>query len=469
MATTKSTQAEKYLVTQSNRLIEADYSNAKLPARALKIARLIVSKISPDDKDFRLITVQNRAIKQYLGYKNSVPYNRFNSDLEDICKRLNEQPVKIRTEKGTILNAFFISSWEPDLREGTTTFEISGRLKEYLLELRKNYTSYQLENIPKLNSSYSIRFYELLSQYRKIGKRKFELEDLKKKIGCNYDLYGHFKKKALEKAYKDLPAYTDIRFEFEEIKTGRKVSELIFYIYPNDPDSTARQGVLSFLDDAIEVQDNKGFPGHLAERLIAIGISAKSLEKYLAKGFDIIDDPKAMQAAQKRCKTIETYYLEKLTLLDQSKSASNPAGFLIKALKEDWQTSRIAKEQKQKAKKRQRSQAEKQLRTLEARERELFKTLETDRQAIFDEIIQFDEQAFLALYDSIDDNHPVIKYKKSGLSPVENYRESIWLRVKINEVLEKQHQERFSKVSVINQEMQKTKEEIALLKEQWRI
>lgn len=462
-------QIEKYLVTQSNRLIEADYSDAKLPARALKIGRLIVSKISPDDKDFRLIKVKNRAIKQYLGYKSSVPYNRFNSDLEDICKRLNDQPVRIRTEKDTILNAFFISSWEIDLKTGVTVFEISGRLKEYLLELRKNYTSYQLENIPKLNSSYSIRMYELLSQYRRIGTRKFELEDLKRKIGCNYDMYGHFKKKALEKAHKDLKAYTDLRFEFEEIKTGRKVSDLIFYIYPNDPESTSKQGVLSFLDDAIEVQDNNNFSNHVAERLIEVGISANNLEKYLSKGFDVIEDENARQAAQKRCKTVEAYYLEKLTLLDQSKSKINPAGFLIKALKEDWISPKLSQKAKSKDKNKERLKAEKELWKLERLETDLLKKYETVRQSVFDKIIENDQDEFLRIYESIEDSHTLIKLKKPSLSPLENYKHSIFLRIRINEGLEGQHAEKLEEANALNQELQRTKDQIAEIKKQWNL
>ena len=114
MANTQEKLPDKFLVSQSNRLIEADYSNANLPARTMKIARLIVAKISPKDKDLRLIKINNRAIKQYLGYKSSVPHNRFHADLEDICKRLNKEPIRIQTERGTPLNAFFISSWEPN-------------------------------------------------------------------------------------------------------------------------------------------------------------------------------------------------------------------------------------------------------------------------------------------------------------------------------------------------------------------
>ena len=306
--TTQSNKEKNYIVSQSNRLIEADYSKSNLPARTLKVGRLIVSKVSPDDKNFRLISIKNNAIRQYLGYKSNVPYNRFSTDLENICKQLNEEPIKIRTERDTILNAFLISSWEINHKEDTTVFEISGRLKEYLLALKRNYTTYQLQNLPRLNSSYSIRMYELLTQYRKIGKRKFELEDLKRKIGCSYNLYGHFKSKALLRAQKDLEKFTDIRFEFEEIKKGRKITQLLFFIYPNNPDENSEQGVLSFLDEAIEVENTPKIADNIKARLTNFGISPESISRLIRKGFNIIEDEQTRLNAIKRCKTLDFYF-----------------------------------------------------------------------------------------------------------------------------------------------------------------
>jgi plasmid replication initiation protein len=108
----------------------------------------------------------------------------------------------------------------------------------------------------KLPSTYSIRIYELLKQYEKIGKRKFDLQELKEIVGAveqievkgkkvekdNYPLYGNFRQKVLLKAERDLENYTDIRFEFEALKKGRKVKEIMFYIFPNVPKKKEKQG-----------------------------------------------------------------------------------------------------------------------------------------------------------------------------------------------------------------------------------
>ncbi|NJN35614.1 MAG: replication initiation protein [Saprospiraceae bacterium] len=170
---------EKFVVVQSNDLVEAMYSPA-LTARAHKVARLIFSLISPEDKDLKLYTITIEALKRYLGYKTDVTWGRFNDDLRDIADRLNKEPIVIKTAEN-IITAYMIAGFVIDYKKATVTFEIPLLLKPFLLELKRNFTMYPLLYIPKLKSSYSIRLYELLYQYKTIGHRTFDIEDLQKK------------------------------------------------------------------------------------------------------------------------------------------------------------------------------------------------------------------------------------------------------------------------------------------------
>ena len=56
-------------------------------------------------------------------------------------------------------------------------------MKPFLLSLKSHFTTYDVRNILKLPSTYSVRIYELLKQYEKIGKRRFDLQELKEIIG----------------------------------------------------------------------------------------------------------------------------------------------------------------------------------------------------------------------------------------------------------------------------------------------
>lgn len=405
MASPSSKSPATYVVTQSNELIEADYSQSKLTVNAMKIAKLVVAKISPSDQELRLVRIKNATIKQYFGYKTTSKYNRFYNDIKVACERLNEQAISIQLPTGNTLNAFFISSWEIDNNSDETVFEISGRLKPYLLQLKSNYTSYQLRNIPRLTSTYSIRFYELLCRFRRIGERSFEIEELKKKVGCSYPSYGHFKKKALLKAQEHLLKSTDLWFEFEEVKTGRKVTSINFFIYPNDPYSDETQQVLPFLEEEFAKDQVEPFSGEVVQIFHKLGIKDATLEKMLAEGFSIIKDEKSRAAAISRCRTIDQYYVEKLTLLRESKVTQNPAGFFIKAIKEDWLK---PKSNSNRSAGKSLNQKRKELTSFEKQLEKVTRKYESARQAAVDRYFKEHPNQLLPILKQLGENYPII-------------------------------------------------------------
>jgi len=102
------------------------------------------------------------------------------------------------------------------------------------LELKEKFTSYQLENVVRLNSVYSIRIYELLKQYERIRKRKLTLEELRYFLGIEKDKYiqyGHLKNKVLLVAQKEINEKTDIQFTFNEIKQEPSISYITGSLY----------------------------------------------------------------------------------------------------------------------------------------------------------------------------------------------------------------------------------------------
>jgi len=231
---------EDYRVTQANALIEADYQKF-IPSRAQKIVRMIFSLIQPDDENFKIYKVKFEDVKRFLGYQDSVTWGRFRQDLRDIALSLyeNKEILHIKEGKRELFAPWF-ASIEINEENDTLEFEISTKLKPYLLELKRNFTTYGLINIRNLRSSYSIRIYELLKQYAKIGYRQFSMEELRAKLGIppeKYERYSQFKLRVIQKPQEDLREYTDIAFTFEELKTSRKVTAIYFRIYPNNPET----------------------------------------------------------------------------------------------------------------------------------------------------------------------------------------------------------------------------------------
>ncbi|MEM6359657.1 MAG: replication initiation protein [Bacteroidota bacterium] len=454
---------ERFIVTQANNLVEANYS-PDLTARAHKIARLILSLISPDDKDIRKYTISLKGVRQYLGMNANTRWGAFYDRLKETAERLNSNPIEIKEPNGEYLVAYFLSGYRIDKKRGTITFEISSLLKPYLLELKKNYTSYLLAYIPKLRSSYSLRLYELLYQFKKIGKRSFELEDLQRKVGSSYSAYADCKRYVILQAQKDLKKYTNITFTFTEKKTGRKVTGIDFIILGNKPKQD-NPHQLSFLEDAIEVEEeNPAFTESIVKTLNELGISEQNIAKYLALGFDIIEgDKKKKQEVIKRCQTLGNYYLEKLELTKQSNTNGNAAGFFIKALKEDWVNNKTLAKAKSVAVAKRRSTAKKEIEKFSKKIDQLSKKKKTIISPIVESLIKDDSILQAAYNKTIEEMSTFIKNHIATVLhlPIrEQYEQSVHISSGVGVYLFEHYPDHFSEVSAIDTKINEIQKDI---------
>jgi plasmid replication initiation protein len=96
----------------------------------------------------------------------------------------------------------------------------------------------------RLRSVYSIRIYELLKQYQRIGKITITIDGLRSMLGIEpkeYHLYGDFKRFVILVAHKEINEKTDISFEFREKKLGRKVNEIEFIINRKETENKGKK------------------------------------------------------------------------------------------------------------------------------------------------------------------------------------------------------------------------------------
>ena len=205
-------------------LIEASY---KLGVVEQKIILCLASSIHPTDSDFKTYTLPIKEFTKLLGLKGTPKY----TELRKITRELMQKVFEVRINK-KVIQVAWLSYVAYNESEGTIDIRFDPFLRPYLLELKREFTSYKLENIVKLKSSYSIRIYELLKQYEKFQERTFPLNTLRKVLGVEdiYPAYGNFKQRILVPAQRELKRKTDISFEMEEIKSGRRVSKLKFII-----------------------------------------------------------------------------------------------------------------------------------------------------------------------------------------------------------------------------------------------
>lgn len=265
-------QPVKALVTKSNNLVEARYHFSIWETR---VFTKLVSLIQPGDEDFKKYKLQIRDLVSFFGVNDNDAYAKIKAVPDNLLKKVVTIPYTENGEERFLKTGLIAQASIPKKKEGYIELSFHPDLKPYLLQLKRTFLSYDIRNVLKISSVYSIRIYELLKQYEKIGYREFDIDTLKVILGVSdkYKLYGHFKSRIVLKAQEDLKLNTDICFNFTEIKKGRKVIAILFEIKTNQNTQITEKGKEKAQKSTLQLE--------IEELLLVWGITKSSLVTYL--------------------------------------------------------------------------------------------------------------------------------------------------------------------------------------------
>lgn len=238
-----------YLVTKANTLITSNYD---LSLEEQRIILTLASTVQPSDEDFKPYNFKIAEFMELLGVEDKRKYSK----IPKITKDLMQKVLEIR-QGDDIIQVAWLSSAHYRKGTGTVELEFSPKLKPFMLGLKKFYTTYRLKNVLELKGKYSIRMYEILKSNEFKKTAEIEVDELRKILKADkgsYLVYQNFKNRIILQAQKELKQKTDIYFEFEEIKTGRKVTSLRFYIYPNKKNTAIEEVCVSKQEELEEGQ-----------------------------------------------------------------------------------------------------------------------------------------------------------------------------------------------------------------------
>jgi plasmid replication initiation protein len=221
---------KQFLVTKSNYFIMN--SSYDLSLEEQKIILTLASMVQPDDEEFKSYKFKINEFMDLLGVNTKTKY----TSIPKITKELMKKVFEIHEGKKLIQIAW-LSSAVYEKGSGYVELTFSPYLKPYMLKLNTMFTQYKLANILSMKSKYSPRIYEILkcNEFKKQKSIQIDLKDLRKLVKSEniYPLFADFKRKIIMQSQKELKKLTDISFDFEEIKTGRKVTSLKFHIHAN--------------------------------------------------------------------------------------------------------------------------------------------------------------------------------------------------------------------------------------------
>lgn len=212
------------LVKKSNALCRARWSAYSVWEP--RLMALLASKVRADDTDFHSYEIPVSELLQ--GAHSGRDYK----EIADIVDNIMGRVLTIKDEIGqgwTKYTVFSRCRYRPDDRILELRFDPD--LKVHYLNLQKNFAKWNLIEFLLLPSIYSQRIFEILKSWDDKPEVSIEVSDLHEMLDTPESFRKNFKdfrRWVLEKSHKDITNKTSLRFEYEPIKTGRKVTTIRF-------------------------------------------------------------------------------------------------------------------------------------------------------------------------------------------------------------------------------------------------
>ena len=299
-------RAKATLVVKGNKLINARYN---LSLGELRLFLLMITQIRREDRDFATYRIQMTDFIEALDTSAKNVYERAKST----SRQLMEKVIEIEEEDGPLQVALLSSAKYYD-GKGYIDLRFDPALKPYLLQLKEKFTTYDLNYVFRLQSVHAVRIYELLKQYEPIGSRIISVFDLKDILGVadQYTRYNDFKRFVILQAQRDIKKNTDIAFDFEEYKEGRRITQIKFIIHSKRKQQGLPQRELS------EEQEEQ------LQALQKMGLSLSQSQQLLeSKPVELIR--RAIAYTQKRYRQTK----------GSQQEIKNPSAYLLKMLESD--------------------------------------------------------------------------------------------------------------------------------------
>jgi hypothetical protein len=279
-------------VRQHNALINSPFSLSTLEWRALTA---LLQRISPEDEELKEHFIPVAELVD-VGTGGGKAYAQIVELSDQITERklrveqLGPKGERLKKPDYRIIPLLALASYVE--KRGGLVLVLNPLFTPYLLQLAEkgNFTKSRVAELKHLKGGYAFKLYWLLSEYRTFGTRTFTVAELRFRLGIGDDEYkdrfDNFKVKVLEKAQAEL-AKTDLAFEMEIIRKGRKVEQIRF-TFSAKPLLLVEAGSID-KPDAVPPAPPSSTPElePWAQLLVAQGVSAEGCElirRHLGEG-----------------------------------------------------------------------------------------------------------------------------------------------------------------------------------------
>lgn len=255
------------LVTKSNALINATFD---LSLRANRFLAFAISLLDQRDEigPGQSVEIEIPVLEFARVFEIESSGNIYR-EIEILADQLQRKIITLQphqTLKGSRAKFGIVKRADYFDGQGRILLEFDRDLVPHLLGLKEQFTSYRLKDVYRFGSVHTWRLYELLRQYKGIGRREFDVDELKAKIGLAglYARVGNLKARVIDPAIREINETSDIMCEYEQGKRGRRIAGFLFIIRDNPHTKTPREKVRAIAEGL----DTDSAPGELEHALV---------------------------------------------------------------------------------------------------------------------------------------------------------------------------------------------------------
>jgi plasmid replication initiation protein len=277
----------KELVVKDNALINASYNLDTTEQRLILLAIVQARELSKGIDANTPLEVHAQHYMKQFNVDRHAAYEALKNAANSLFERkFSYKGIHEGTQQEKIVKSRWVSKIAYVDSAGILELVFAPDVIPLITQLERSFTSYELKQISSLSSKYAIRLYELLIQWRSVGKTPlFNIEDFRFKLGLGTDEYqimGNFKKKVLDLALTQINEKTDIVASYEQHKSGRVITGFSFSFSSKNTALSVQTPPKKLSDKQIKLFANKlAHHDPFASQKAAVGESYADLEKRL--------------------------------------------------------------------------------------------------------------------------------------------------------------------------------------------
>lgn len=219
------------MVVKANELIQK--SRFSLSLQQQKIILYLISQIQPRDEEFKQYEFSIPDFCKTCGIDDTSGKNY--KSLKQALKDIRDKSLWITLPDGRETIVSWIEKAYINSKSGTVQVKLDEDMKPFLLQLKSNFTQYELIWTLNFRSKYSIRLYELIKSihYKELETyvKEVQLDKLKQLLDAQgYKTFCDFHSRVLKPAVKEINEFSDKTLSYELIKQSRTVVAVSFTI-----------------------------------------------------------------------------------------------------------------------------------------------------------------------------------------------------------------------------------------------